>query len=171
MVAGLLRHCALLGLLPHRLPLLSLLCWLLFVLPPPFLSAYSLGELIQSQCFKNHLHADAFPINISSLGLSLELQMCQGELQIRSETDSRYQLAPPSTLSSVDGNSAFAAAKLKILGVIFTPLFLYTSCLIYCQICCLKLQNISRSRPLLTTFTSHLCHVGPSHCLLWLAVQ
>lgn len=84
MVAWFLRHRALLGLLLHWLLLLSLLCWLLFVLPPPFLSAYSLGELIQSQGFKNHLHADAFPINISSLGLSPELRMCQGELQIRS---------------------------------------------------------------------------------------
>lgn len=123
MVAWFLRHRALLGLLLHWLLLLSLLCWLLFVLPPPFLSAYSLGELIQSQGFKNHLHADAFPINISSLGLSPELRMCQGELQIRSETDRRYQLAPPSTLSSVDGNSTLAVAKLKILGVIFTPFF------------------------------------------------
>lgn len=59
--------------------------------------------------------------------------MCPGQLWIGSETDHRYQVVvpsqlpppPPPTYHSVDDNSAFAIAKLKILGVILTPLSLY----------------------------------------------
>lgn len=52
--------------------------------------------------------------------------MCPGQLWIGSETDHRYQVVVPPKLPphhSVDDNSAFAIAKLKILGVILTPLF------------------------------------------------